>query len=99
MNRTELEKIYKKHIHGYLAKDRMARFEDIPTRVFIDAMEEALSIANVVKSLPNDDEIEQAANENADRIFGDDVESDTKWYAMQHGFTDGVEWIKNYLAK
>lgn len=57
------------------------------------------SIPVVVKSLPNDDEIEQAANENADRIFGDDVESDTEWYAMQHGFTDGVEWIKNYLAK
>ncbi len=48
MNRTELEKIYKKHIHGYLDKNRMARFEDVPTRIFIDAMEEALSIANVV---------------------------------------------------
>lgn len=55
MNRTELEKIHKKHIQGYLAKDRMARFEDIPTRIFIDAMEEALSIANVVGTLPCDE--------------------------------------------
>lgn len=47
MNRTELEKIYKKHVHGYLEKDRMARFEDIPTWVFIDAMEEALAISGV----------------------------------------------------
>ena len=41
MNRTELERIYKKHIHEYLNQNRMARFEDIPTRIFIDAMEEA----------------------------------------------------------
>jgi hypothetical protein len=47
MDRTELEKIYKKHIYGYLEKDRMARFEDIPTRIFIDAMQEALAISRV----------------------------------------------------
>lgn len=61
--------------------------------------EKQCNIADVVKSLPNDDEIEQAANENADRIFGDDIDSNTEWYAMQHGFTDGVEWIKNHLTK
>lgn len=66
---------------------------------FQKALTEQCNIANVVKSLPNDDEIEQAANDNADRIFGDDIGSNTEWYAMQHGFTDGVEWIKNHLAK
>ena len=57
-----------------------------------------LGIANVVKSLPNDDEIEQAANEEATRIF-DGTGGGSEWYARHHGFTDGVEWLKNYLAK
>ena len=67
----------------------------------IDQLKEQLKdcdIPNVVKSLPNDDEIEQAANEEATRIF-DDTGNGSKWYARNHGFTDGVEWIKNYLAK
>jgi hypothetical protein len=48
MDRTKLEEIHNKHINAYLSKDRMARFEDIPTRIFIDAMEEALHIHDVV---------------------------------------------------
>jgi hypothetical protein len=48
MTRDKLEKIYNKHINAYLSKNRMARFEDIPTRIFIDAMEQALHIHDVV---------------------------------------------------
>jgi hypothetical protein len=59
---------------------------------------EQLTIPDVVKSLPNDDEIEKAANEEASRIF-DGTGSGSEWYARHHGFTDGVEWLKNYLAK
>jgi len=57
-----------------------------------------LPIFDVVKSLPNDDEVEQAANEEASRIF-DGTGSGSEWYARHHGFTDGVEWLKNHLAK
>ena len=56
------------------------------------------SIPNIVKSLPNDDEIEQAATEEASRIF-DGTGSDSEWYAKHNGFTDGVKWLKNHLVK
>jgi hypothetical protein len=62
------------------------------------AVHQALSLGVVVKSLPNDDEIEKAANEEASRIF-DGTGSGSEWYARHHGFTDGVEWLKNHLAK
>ena len=45
--------------------------------------------------LPSDDEIEQEAKEEADRLhqFGDD----TEWYARSLGFIDGAEFVKNKL--
>lgn len=66
----------------------------------IEREKQALSTANVVKSLPDDDEIEQAANEEASRIF-DGTGSISEWQAnnYRHGFTDGIEWLKNYLTK
>jgi len=62
------------------------------------ATDELLSLFDVVKSLPNDDEIEQAANEEATRIF-DGTGNGSEWYARHHGFMDGVEWVKNHLTK
>ena len=59
---------------------------------------QALSIADVVKSLPNDDEIEQAANEESTKIFYG-TGNGSEWYARHHGFVDGVEWLKNHLTK
>lgn len=63
-----------------------------------DGVVKNCSIPDVVKSLPNDDEIERAANEEASRIF-DGTGSGSEWYARHHGFTDGVEWLKNHLSK
>ena len=51
---------------------------------------------NVLELLPNDQEIEQAANKEATRIF-DGSDNGSEWYARHHGFTDGVEWLKNQL--
>lgn len=77
--------ILEKHYHG---------------RNFIESRcaDELLGLFNVVAMLPSEDEIEAAANEEASRIFND-TGSDSEWYARHHGFTDGVEWIKNHLAK
>jgi hypothetical protein len=55
-----------------------------------------LGLFNVVAMLPSDDEIEEAAKEEADRLhqFGDDVE----WYARSLGFIDGAEFMKNKVS-
>jgi len=74
--------ILEKHYHG---------------RNFIESRcaDELLGLFNVVAMLPSDDEIEQAAKEEADRLhqFGDD----TEWYARSLGFIDGAEFVKNKL--
>ena len=58
-------------------------------------VKELLGLFNVVAMLPSDDDIEQAAKEEADRLhqFGDD----TEWYARSLGFIDGAEFVKNKL--
>jgi hypothetical protein len=60
-----------------------------------EATKRILLLLDVVAMLPSDDEIEQAAKEEADRLhqFGDD----TEWYARSLGFIDGAEFVKNKL--
>lgn len=50
MDRQKLKEIYDKNIFGYLRKNPMARFDDIPTHIFIDAMEEAINYSHSCKS-------------------------------------------------
>ena len=50
------------------------------------------------KNFPADDEVEEAAEKGAERIFTD-TDNGSEWYARAHGFMDGVEWLKNYLTE
>ena len=76
----------------------MTQRERILLQIASNEYEKQVKNPDVVKSLPNDDEIEQAAREEATRIF-DGTGSGSEWYARHHGFTDGVEWLKNHLTK
>lgn len=51
-----------------------------------------------LENFPSDDEVEEAAEKEAERIFTD-TDNGSEWYARVHGFMDGVEWVKNYLAE
>ena len=95
MDRAELEKIYKKHIHEYLEKDRMARFEDIPTRIFIDAMEEALAISRVSCSLPSKEAVTLEAYKQAEEMKKQNDKVDK--FAYSCGYIDGYEKCKSLL--
>jgi len=80
MDRIKLEEIYKKHVNGFLQKDRMARFEDIPTRIFIDAMEEAVRIQDVVG--------------RSEQFTFEDMRNAFDAGAWEHHIHDFDSWIK-----
>ena len=52
MERIKLKELLDKHIQKFYAKNRMARFDDIPNDVFIDAMEEAINFTGSSLELP-----------------------------------------------
>jgi hypothetical protein len=65
---------------------------------FYEKADAILALFNVVDMFPSDDEIEQAAEENASRLYAIDSCQDTEWYATHHGFMDGADFVRNKLS-
>ena len=70
-----------------------------PTAIARNVMEVFIAYRNSQKDESikvSDEDIEVAANENSYRIH-DPSMNGSEWYAMHHGFMDGVDWIRNKL--
>ena len=101
MDRIKLKEIQDKHVFGYLRKNPMARFEDIPTSVFIDAMEEAINYSQCCKSdselLPSKEEMNIKLYDLADKLKTDDKQTEKIYF--ESGFRYCQQVIKEYLQK
>tara|TARA_R110002012_G_scaffold270785_1_gene455864 strand:+ start:1340 stop:1630 length:291 start_codon:yes stop_codon:yes gene_type:complete len=95
MNKYEIENI-EKHRKELITEN--IKLKAVIEKLLIDkkALQEQLTLTDVVKSLPNKEEINLAANKCSD--VNGIICADEYWIiAKNDGFKEGVEWLINRL--